>query len=145
MSLRVHCPGTCQEEDVKCQRTPPADVDDRCRAWATRGRCGKHEQRRSTRSLPSAPPSALPSLHVHPNRCEHEWGRGNGYFLSQCFESCGRHNASMLLEAMLADIGNTNLQFPSSLVDLASVGEPATVHVDADGRVVGERGADIAC
>jgi prolyl 4-hydroxylase len=62
--------------------------------------------------------------------CEREWRRGNGYFLSQCFRSCGQHDLSMVLQAMLAEVGDTlETAFPAGPVSSLApeVGDRADV------------------
>ena len=111
--MRVHCPGGCRRDQVVCARQPPADMHNKCPEWAASG------------------------------RCEKEWQRGNGYFLSQCFQSCGKHDAALLLHAMLATIGNTSLAFPKALVNLPeAVGDVETVQLDADGQCCLPRDGD---
>ena len=113
--MRVHCPGACRSEQVACQREPPADMASDCATWAAQG------------------------------RCEQEWRRGNGYFLAQCFYSCGRHDAPLLLHAMLAEIGNTSFAFPTGLLnEPVEVGEQATVLLDANGDLVSIEGSGAA-
>ena len=76
--------------------------------WATRGRCGKHEQRRSTRSsVPQLRLSSTPPLFTPTGASIN--------LVTAIFSRSALSRAQAqrvdLLEAMLADIGNTNLQF----------------------------------
>lgn len=105
----AHCRGACERHELVCQRNPPSDVLSDCEARAARG------------------------------ECEAEYRRGNSYFLSQCFTSCGEADTQLLLTAMLDAVGNTTAPFPSGLVNTAAeVGQVATVHLDADGQVARE-------
>ena len=80
--MLVHCPNSCPREQVQCMRPPPKDLTPQCPQWAAQG------------------------------HCEEQWRRGNGYFLAQCFVSCGRRDARMVLNALLT-LGNSSA-FPDA-------------------------------
>ena len=107
--MLAHCRGACKQHELVCLRNPPPDVLPDCKARVARG------------------------------ECEAEYRRGNSYFLSQCFASCGEADPQLLLTAMLDAVGNTTAPFPSGLVNAAAeVGQVATVHLAADGEVARE-------
>ena len=103
--MLVHCPNACPKADTVCHRAPPSDLDQRCAQWVAQG------------------------------RCERSWEQGNGYFWSQCFVSCGKRNAPLLLRAMLEATNES--AFPDGPANLAAnVGEVALVPVDARGSAL---------
>ena len=102
--MLVHCPGVCPPDQVTCMRSAPADLNPRCGQLAAAG------------------------------QCETQLSRGYPYFLAECFRSCGKRNPRMLLDAMLAEQGNTTAPFPSGWANAAEeVGAVVDVHLDAAG------------
>lgn len=111
--MMAHCPqDTCTKEQLTCQRSPPEDVGHDCAAQAAAG------------------------------QCEEQWRSGRGYFLSQCFQSCGRHDPAFLLQAMLDEVGGSYSEpFPSGPVNLAeSVGDVIPVPLPAQELGAGREG-----
>ena len=103
--MLVHCPRVCSNSEVRCNRAPPVDLDQRCKGWASNG------------------------------MCEEQWlKKRNGYFLAQCFESCGRREPRLLLDAMLG-LENASGFPEDALLNLPkSVGDIAHVPIDGAGE-----------
>ena len=107
------CPGTCARSETKCNRQPPQDSQPKCATLAQEGACAR------------------------------ELKRGNTYFLAMCFRSCGRHDPTLVLDALLRESANMSAPFPDGPVNAAAqVGESVEVALDAgsDGEGGGGEG-----